>query len=357
MLTNKRKKVSKNKKKFFTFTLKNRKKNTYRKKSFHKKGKKSKKRRKKVNKGGAFDSSCKADPASFPKCGNEGCVYLINDNEVLKKQWKNYNEMSGFNLSIEGQKSAEEQHLAPKINSINDKPCDLISKIGSEQDAPCIVKRRRATKSGEKILYEEEKRKSWCRNYGVKNQCIVNDIMYNKFKQNYMNKPLIDMEKIPKQIQVPDIDTSIDGDINSDSDEGLGEMDYGEPVIHESFTNYKPVYLTDLQMERIKGITISELIAKMLETLGEERTKSLSKSWENERNDLIEKVRKLGYFSPDFNENNIMIDVQNEELCTWIDETLKKEEDITPEKIKEHFGKENILKIVDWGLLNKVNPR
>jgi hypothetical protein len=108
-------------------------------------------------------------------------------------------------------------------------------------------------------------------------------------------------------------------------------------------------------MERVKGLTVNELIYKMFNSLGEERTMALSRDWENERDKLIYQVKQLGYFSNDFNEDNIMIDVENDELCSWINETLEKKEDITPEKIKQHFGKEDILKIVDWGLLNRVN--
>ena len=69
---------------------------------------------------------------------------------------------------------------------------------------------------------------------------------------------------------------------------------------------------------------------------------------------LIEEIKRLGYASNDFNEDNIMIDVDDEELCNWINEMLNKKETITPEKIKQHFGKENILKIVDWGILRRV---
>jgi len=365
MAINKTKKINKNN--FFTKKAK-----TKTKKAKTKKAKtktKTKKRRKRINInskraniGGALENElpCKADPSSFPKCGKEGCVYLTGeqDNQVLKKQWKNYNEMQGFDLSNEGQEvAAESKNLAPKIISINKKPCDLISKIGSENDAPCIVKRRRKTKRGEKILYEEENRKSWCRNYGVENQCVVDDNMYNKFKSNrYINTPLIDTEKIPRQIVLPDVDSNVDGDVDSDNDEGLGDM-HMKTDIDESFTNFKPVYLTDLQMERIKGLTINELIDKMLNSLGEERTMALARYWESERDKIIQEVKQLGYFSNDFNEDNIMIDVENDGLCSWINETLEKKEDITPDKIKQQFGKENILKIVDWGLLNRVNSR
>ena len=325
------------------------------------KNRKSKRKGKRYNKGGALENktSCKADTSLFPKCGKEGCVYLVGQegNQVLKKQWKNYDEIPGFELSYEGQEAAQSNNLAPKIFSINEKPCDLISKIGNETGAPCIVKRRRKTRKGEKILYEEEQRESWCRNYGVENQCVVDDNMYNRFKSSkYINNPLIEIEKIPRQITLPDVDSSIDGDIDSVNDEGLGDM-HMKTDTDESFTNFKPVYLTDLQMERVKGLTVNELIYKMFNSLGEERTMALSRDWENERDKLIYQVKQLGYFSNDFNEDNIMIDVENDELCSWINETLEKKEDITPEKIKQHFGKEDILKIVDWGLLNRVNLR
>jgi hypothetical protein len=319
------------------------------------------KKRKSRNWGGAFEdkiTSCYADSNSFPKCGKEGCVYLLDEegNEVVKKQWKDSNEIPSFELSYEGQQAAQSINLAPKIASVIMKPCDLISKIGSENNAPCIVKRRRKTKNGEKIIFEEEKRPTWCRNYGIDNQCVVDDNMYNKFKNSkYMKIPLIETSKIPKGILLPDVDSSIDGDVDSINNEGLGDM-LMKPDIDNSFTYFKPIYLTDLQMERIKGLTMNDLIYKMLTNLGEERTRMLSPAWENERDMLIEQIKRLGYFSNDFNEDNIMIDVENEELCNWINEMLEKKIDVTPESVKQQFGKENILKIVDWGLLSKVNP-
>ena len=168
-----------------------------------------------------------------------------------------------------------------------------------------------------------------------------------------MNSALIDTAKIPKEIILPDVDSSIDGDVDSIDDEDLGDM-LLETKIDKSFTNYNPVFLTDLKMERIKGLTISELITKMVNSLGEEDTKTVSIVWEDERDNLIEEIKRLGYASNDFNEDNIMIDVDDEELCNWINEMLNKKETITPEKIKQHFGKENILKIVDWGILRRV---
>ena len=71
-------------------------------------------------------------------------------------------------------------------------------------------------------------------------------------------------------------------------------------------------------------------------------------------NELIEKIKEIGYTSKDFNEQNIMIDVDNDMLCSWIDDKLENGIPVTPQMIKEEFGKENILKIVDWGLLNEV---
>ena len=375
--TKKINKINKTKKKFFI--LKKNKKQTKKNRRKYKKYRKSnnKKSKRRVKWGGMIEGegevnedpilkneitskdqldkiSCKADPSAFPKCGKEGCVYLTENDTVTKKQWKNDREMDGYFLSIEGQQAAQVKNLAPKIISQNIKPCDLISKIGSENKAPCIVKRRRKTKSGEKIAYEEEKRESWCRNYGVENQCIVDENMYNRFKNSsFMNSALIDTAKIPKEIILPDVDSSIDGDVDSIDDEDLGDM-LLETKIDKSFTNYNPVFLTDLKMERIKGLTISELITKMVNSLGEEDTKTVSKVWEDERDNLIEEIKRLGYASNDFNEDNIMIDVDDEELCNWINEMLNKKETITPEKIKQHFGKENILKIVDWGILRRV---
>jgi hypothetical protein len=49
------------------------------------------------------------------------------------------------------------------------------------EHSPCFVKRYRNTRSGKKIFYEEEHRPSWCRNYGVENQCIVDKKMYEKY--------------------------------------------------------------------------------------------------------------------------------------------------------------------------------
>ena len=58
----------------------------------------------KTNKiGGDLTDNCKADPSKFPKCGSEGCVYLNNNNEVTKQQWKTNNQIMQHLLSVDGQ--------------------------------------------------------------------------------------------------------------------------------------------------------------------------------------------------------------------------------------------------------------
>jgi len=226
------------------------------------------------------------------------------------------------------------------------RPCDLIRQEGRE--APCFVKRYRTTRNGTKVLYEEEKRDSWCRNYGVKNQCTVDDKMYQAFKANV---PKVSYEGKPP-VELPDMDTMSDGDgADSIEDEGLGDL-MGEIEIPEAFTAMNPVLLTDITMNRVKGITIQELIEEMIEVLGE-KTMSVAPQWEAEKEKIIAQVRSLGYFSSDFNEQNIMIDV-DETLCAWIDAQLAQGIPVTPSMIKKQFGKENILKIVDWGQLVRV---
>jgi hypothetical protein len=304
---------------------------------------------KKNIKGGDLRSNCLADPKNFPKCGKEGCVYLDDDNYVTKKQWKKVQELPSFDLSIEGQ--TKSIPYAPEINSTDIKPCNLISMIDYENKAPCFVKRHRNTRTGEKILYEEEQRDSWCRNYGVKNQCVVDKNMYDNFKNN-VNK-LSFQGKPNKSITLPEVDDMLDGDAGSINDEDLGDL-HDKIEIDESFTNLNPVFLTDIKMNRIKGVTIAELIKEMYEILGPEITMSVSREWEDEKEKIIEQVSRIGYTSPDFNEQNIMIDINSEDLCSWIDHTLATGEPVTPEKIKQQFGKEDILKIVDWGLLKKV---
>jgi hypothetical protein len=319
------------------------------KKKYSKKiNKKNYSRKRKI--GGLLKNKCKAGLSEFPKCGKEGCVFLNDENKniVSKKQWKKEQEIPNFLLSVEGQEDSKE--YAPELFSSNIKPCNLISIKNSENKAPCIVKRSRNTRSGKKILYEEENRDSWCRNYGIENQCIVDQIMYDNLKN--MKKPEINSEK-NKNIKIPEIDHLLDGDIDSIVDEELGDL-YGKVDIDESFTNANPLYLTNTEMSRIKGITIEELITEMFENFGPEKTISVSQDWEEEKEKIISEVNKLGYKSFDFNEQNIMIDVDDENLCDWIDEMIKKGELITPEKIKKQYHKENILKIVDWGLLQKV---
>jgi hypothetical protein len=55
-----------------------------------------------------------------------------------------------------------------------------------------------------------------------------------------------------------------------------------------------------------------------------------------------------------------MIDVDNEELCEYIDETLEDGDAISPEMIKDYFGLKKdstILKIVDWGMLRRLKAK
>lgn len=302
--------------------------------------------------GGELRNNCIADPTKFPKCGNEGCVYLDNENYVTKKQWKHRSELQSNDLSIEGQ--TRSKGYSPDIISTNVKPCDQISKIGSENRAPCFVKRFRNTKSGEKIIYEEEKRDSWCRNYGVENQCVVDENMYNKFKANIKKSVVEGKQNIRSFVNIlPEVDDFLDGDSNAIQDEELGDL-HQKIKINEDFTNLNPIFITDIKMNRIKGITIEELIKEMLTVLGEEKTMSVSQEWEDEKNKLIRIVSDIGYTSNDFHEQNIMIDVDDETLCSWIDSILATGNPITPEQIKQHFRKEEILKIVDWGMLRRT---
>jgi hypothetical protein len=324
-------------------------KSTKRKNAKSAKRKNAKTMKRKTIIGGEFKNKCSSNSENFPKCGKEGCVYLDNDNSVTKKQWKTYQEIPSYFLSIEGQDSSK--NYAPNIISHNMKPCDLINMIRKENTAPCFLKRHRNTKSGEKILYEEEQRPSWCRNYGIKHQCIVDENMYNNLKNNVAKVSL--QGKPSKNIKLPEVDDFLDGDASSIDDEDLGDL-YGEIDIDESFTDLNPIFLTNITMDRIKGITIAELIEKMYTSLGPEKTMAVSKEWEYEKDKILKQVLSIGYTSPDFNEQNIMIDVDNEDLCSWIDTILLEGEPITPDKIKDHFGKEDILKIVDWGLLRKV---
>ena len=309
---------------------------------------------KKNKKGGKV--YCEESKEKYPKCGEEGCVFLDNEDEVSKQQWKNYQEIEGYLLSVEGQEAAEKDGFAPTIISKNIQPCDLISIDTSENKAPCIVKRRRKTRTGEKIAYEEEHRDSWCRNYGVENRCTVNDRMYERIK-NIIKKrsPLFEGKNIPKNlnIEIPDVDSSIDGDVDSINDEELGDM-LMETNIDNSFTGFKPYFFTKTKMKRVKGITVAELINEMIDKLGIEKTSLAENEWSDEIEDLIKKVKKMGFYSHDFNESNIMIDIDNKELCDWINVMIDNGEIITPSKIKDKFNKENILKIVDWGLLRKV---
>jgi hypothetical protein len=139
---------------------------------------------------------------------------------------------------------------------------------------------------------------------------------------------------------------------DSIEDEGLGEL-LDTVDIPEKFTNLNPIYLTDITMNRVKGITIEELIREMVEIIGE-KTSSVADVWDAEMKKIIAQIAKIGYSSIDFHSANIMIDVDDESLCTWIDETLAQGIPITPDMIKKQFGKESILKIVDWGALKRV---
>ena len=184
--------------------------------------------------------------------------------------------------------------------------------------------------------------------------------MYNKFKNNNLSNsgiPITENEIREAKIKLPETDDFLTGESNSIEtgidDDGIGNLLNNVPI-DESFTNVNPVFLTNIHMNRIKGITIFELISEMLKKLGIEKTKIVRDSWEEEKNKLIDIIYKRGYASRDFNEQNIMIDVDDERLCSWIDNTLKEGIPITPQMIKKEFNKDKILKIVDWGLLKKT---
>jgi hypothetical protein len=89
-------------------------------------------------------------------------------------------------------------------------------------------------------------------------------------------------------------------------DEGLGKLLNNVPI-DKSFTNINPIFLTNIKMNRIKGITIFELISEMFEKIGLEKTKIVSDAWEEEKNNIIAIIHERGYASPDFNEQNIRL--------------------------------------------------
>lgn len=310
---------------------------------------KNKKRTKKIKKGGELKGNCLADPTKFPKCGAQGCVYLDKD-KVTKQQWVPNKDLIGHDLSVEGQTNSSP--IAPKVFSYDKKPCDLISIKGSENKGPCFVKRIRTTRSGKKILYEEEKRDSWCRNYGKNSQCVVDKTMYDKFKDNVI-KTSIDITETPiPPTFLPQLGTKVISEDEDLPDEVV--------TIPEEFTEINPVYLTNITMDRIKGITINELIKEMFIKLGEKKTMTVAELWQEEQAKLIALVQSYGYMSDDFHEDNIMIDVDNEELCEYIDETLDDGDAISPEMIKDYFGLKKdstILKIVDWGMLRRLKAK
>jgi hypothetical protein len=92
---------------------------------YTKKLKKTKKQSKKqIKKGGKISKKCLANPENFPKCGNEGCVYLDDKDTVIKQQWIPNRDMPSYLLSLEGQRVSTE--IAPTIFSDSKTPCNLI---------------------------------------------------------------------------------------------------------------------------------------------------------------------------------------------------------------------------------------
>jgi hypothetical protein len=316
-----------------------------RKKSKHKK---QTQKAQSIIKGG--DISCIADPKKFPKCGKEGCVYLNGENTVTKQQWKPDKDLEGHLFSVKGQQQSVP--FSPIITDVNDRPCDVIYKKGNVNTPPCFVKRYRFINGKKQIVYEEESKKGWCLHYKSPHSCVVDDVMYDKFKTS-VPKVVYSGDRLNSSFKPEDLDAYLDGDYDGQTEDDLGDVvtDYHIPT---SLTAINPIWLTHIRMNRIKGMTIFELMSEMFDKLGEEKTMSVSTLWESEKELLIQQVSEIGYVSEDFNEHNIMIDVDNETLCPWIDDLLKQGIPVTPELIKEHFQTQHILKIVDWGLLRKT---
>jgi hypothetical protein len=305
----------------------------------------------KNKKGGTLRDKCLANHAHFPKCGKEGCVFLEGDDRVVKQQWIPNREMPRHLSEVEAQRTSVE--IAPSVFDDIKTPCNLITKKGHENEAPCFVKRFRKTKNGDIIEYQEENRDSWCRSYGKKEQCVVDNKMYERFKHGVRKQMYIPPgTRIPESV-LPDVDSSTDGDPNAIEDEDLGDL-HNDVVIPPAFTIFEPIFLTQTNMERIKGITINELLDEILIVLGKEKADSVKSEWEEEKDKIVARAKMYGYNSKDFHGDNIMIDVGDEKLCEWIDTTLEDGIPISPEMIKDTFKKMDILKIVDWGHLEKV---
>jgi hypothetical protein len=181
----------------------------------------------------------------------------------------------------------------------------------------------------------------------------VDDKMYQRFKHGVRKQSLIPPgTRFPDGV-LPDVDSSTDGNPDAIDDEELGDL-LNDVVIPPPFTGIEPVFLTQINMERIKGITIKELLDEIHVVLGEPAANSVKSSWDYEQRKIVDKAKTYGYTSEDFHVDNIMIDVGDEKLCEWIDATLEDGDPISPYMIRDEFKKTDILKIVDWGQLKKV---
>ena len=341
------------------------------------------KRIKRIQRGGTLTCSLK-DLA--PKCGNEGCVYFTEDTATKMLIGPDQRVEFLFKRYEEQQKAAK-LGIAPQPLEITINPCRKLMIKG--KDAPCFVKRGLTARGKKYISYVMQKKSSWCHGYTKTNGrkfsgynivdepvCNIPENLFNVMLKEYGHYKLM-IENPEPNIPFPNVN-----EISNNSNNNMNNMNNNTTTInkkvlttsssqfsklenktvHPTFVNLFNLYVISIRSERIKGITILDLYKYIKSKHNHAMLTTIKPLWDKEIKSIQSIIASMGIELADIHEDNIMIDVNNENICQFIMDHIKQNIPITPDLLRHAYGYEanagaataskrmHILKVVDWGL-------
>ena len=302
------------------------------------------------------------------KCGNEGCVYFTEDT-ATKMLIDTIDRLIFLQERCDMQKKAANLGLAPELLNFKFIPITKINIKG--KDAPCYVKRGLTLRGKKVISYVLQTQKSWCRGYNKRSKSypgyVLSDDTTIEIPENLFEvmKKLHGKYKVlvkNQSINFPNIINNSTYEYNSDkpisnnvpysNNELSADSNFSTintDTIHTKFIEQFNLFFIKIVSERIRGITINELYEYLVSK--RKTIDDIGPLWNKEIEYIRNLLRDEGIKVQDINENNVMIDVQNENVCSFIMENIDKNIPITPTLIREKYkGFKSILKVVDWGM-------
>jgi hypothetical protein len=289
-----------------------------------------------------------------PKCGQEGCVYFDEDRVTKIIITPDMQRIAHLERRRDDQNKAHKLGIAPQCIEFTSKICPKINIEG--QDAPCYVKRGVELSGSKKISYIEQKNKSWCRGYrsrsGKEMSGYLEDHACEVPKESY-DKMIQEFGKNRVMVQeyhnvMPNVNMIANENNSNGSNSEYNRTD--DNTIKHQFLYSGNMFIIKIVSERINGITIDELYEYIISKGKVDMVKKIGPLWQEEIVRIMRILDSSKISLSDVHSGNVMIDVGDSTLCNFIMDHIDRDVPITPDIIREQFGKQNILKIVDWGI-------